>query len=67
MSGRGASIDDIVRKRRLDNWFQEEPSHGGEPDLRPDSGRIFVPRTIRMDELERQFRGHVLFATIHGN
>ncbi|XBI75556.1 hypothetical protein VPH35_068919 [Triticum aestivum] len=55
MSGGRARIDDIVRRRRINNWFQEESWHRGDPELQPENGRIFLPQTSGMEEPERYF------------
>ena len=39
----------------------------GEPDMRPDFGRIVVARTAGMAELEASFRGRALLATVEGD
>ena len=39
----------------------------GEPEMRPDVGRICLPRTAGMAEQTNQFRGRALFAVVMGN
>ena len=46
--------------------FLQEVWRRGEPDMRPDSGRIVLARTAGMAALEESYRGHVLFATVEG-
>ena len=46
--------------------FLAEVWRRGEPDMRPDYGRIMLARTTGMAALEESYCGRVLFATIEG-
>ncbi|KAM0832572.1 hypothetical protein ACQ4PT_064804 [Festuca glaucescens] len=44
----------------LESWRR------GEPDMRPDSGRIVIARTAGMDALEKQLYGRAVYVTMEG-
>ena len=48
------------------SYYMEESWHRGEPEMRPDFGRIVLARTAGMADLEESYRGHALFATAEG-
>ena len=53
-----------VKDRR---YFSEEIMQRGEPDMRPDFGRVVLARTAGMAALEESYRGHVLLARVEGD
>ncbi|XP_040258182.1 uncharacterized protein [Aegilops tauschii subsp. strangulata] len=46
--------------------FPQEVWQRGEPEMRPECGRVVIARTAGMVALERDFYGRVLYATIIG-
>ena len=52
-----------IRDTRM---FPQEVWQRGEPELRPECGRVVIARTAGMAALERDFYGRVLYATIIG-
>ena len=55
---------DYIRDGRS---FLAEIWRRGEPDMRPEYGRIVLARTAGMAALEESYRGRVLFATVEGD
>ena len=52
---------------RDSRYFTEEIMQRGEPEMRPDFGRIVLARTAGMAELEEMYRGRVLLARVEGD
>ena len=52
--------------RVKDSRYFSELLRRGEPDMRPDCGRIVLARMAGMAELEERFRGRALLATVEG-
>ena len=58
-----AAVWPRIRDSRM---FPQEVWQRGEPELRPECGRVVIARTAGMAALEGDFYGRVLYATIIG-